>query len=107
LCALPAKPTIIELLNDFKSTFENITHSRPWNLSNIEELVVSSYNNPVFPRLVLDLRGEQTSCKSRKRRRNVIIFELVHLPALNLDTGVILYAYVDERTSLGDFMDNA
>lgn len=83
-------PLKLRLLNGFKPSIEKITHGRPWDLPNIEELVVTPYNNPVFPHLVLDLRGEQTPCKSRKRRWNVIIFELVHLPALNLGTGIIL-----------------
>lgn len=75
-----------------------MTHGGPWNLANVEELVVAPWDNPIlasatrFSRIVFlqlfrirlalgNPLGEQPASQSWKRARNYRILVLVHFPA--------------------------
>ena len=64
-----------------------MTYRRPWDFAYIEELVVTSNDNPVFllfarafPTLVR-LSCEQAASESWERGWDIVVLELVHLPA--------------------------
>lgn len=63
------------------------THVCPWHLPNVEELVVSPRHNSILDLSVciLDLLRKQSTSKGGKWGRYVIVFEFVHLPALDMD----------------------
>ena len=65
----------------------SITYGGPRNFADIEELVITSNDDavlfpPTSPAMAY-LSCEQTTSESRKWGRDVVVFELVHLPALN------------------------
>ena len=64
----------------------------PRDLSDVKKLVVSSCDDSISRSTVLLLRlrlvlpnGEKTPCEGREGRWDVVILELVHLPALDRD----------------------
>ena len=66
----------------------------PRYLTDIEKLVVSPRDDPISRRTVLLLlllrrlvlpHGKQTARESRERRRDVVVLELAHPPALHRD----------------------
>ena len=64
--------------------YREATHVRPGHLTDVKKLIIPSNDDPIpllripFPR---QLRSEQSPRKGGERRRDVVILELVHLPA--------------------------
>ena len=78
-------------------------HVGPRNLSDVEELVIAAYDDPIFDIgtfFFVDIFSrEETTRKGGKRAGNIIIFELVHFPAGNLDRiicGCFIVGTLDE-----------
>ena len=68
------------------------TYRCPRYFTYVEKLVVSSGHNLVcfasfsfLLGIVRYLSSKQTSCKRRKWRWNIVVLELIHLPAADLD----------------------
>jgi hypothetical protein len=80
----------------------------PRNLSDVKKLVVSSCDDSISGSTVLLLRlvfpnGEKTPCESRKGRWDIVILELVHLPALDRDLWYRRRGILDRLDEFGRF----
>lgn len=68
---------------------ERCAHVGPRSLADVKELVIAAYNDPILDIgifcFVSNFSCEETTRKGGKRAGDIIIFELVHFPAGNLD----------------------
>ena len=66
------------------------TYICPWNLSDVEKLVIAACYDAILDVGSLDvvsiICGEQSTSEGWKGAGNVVVFELVHLPAGDCDT---------------------
>lgn len=82
---------------------ERCAHVGPRNLADVEELVIATYDDPILDIGTFCFVGifscEETTRKGGKRAGNIVIFELVHFPAGNLDRiicGCFIVGTLDE-----------
>ena len=82
---------------------ESCAHVGPRNLADVKELVIATYDDPILYIGTFCFVGifscEEPTGKGRKRAGDIVIFELVHLPAGNLDRiicGCFIVGTLDE-----------
>jgi hypothetical protein len=85
---------------------EENSYGCPWNLTDVEKLVIPPRDDPISRSIALLFRlilshGEQASRERRERRRDVVILELVHPPALDRELGDGRRGILDRLDELG------